>query len=557
MNDVPSVLRKWSVIALVVLGLAAGIGLRDPSPPDEPRFVLAASHMVESGDWLVPRRGQEYYAEKPATFMWMQAAAFVLVRDWRIAFLLPSLIAGLATLALVFDAGRRLWSPRVGWTAAGALLTCLQFGLQVKRGQIDMVLVGLTTLALWAFLRHLLERPDKRLLFLGAFAAGLGTVTKGVGFLPLLAFVPLAWLRYKRVPFHRPAVLPLVLGFVAGAAVWLGPVLGTLAVRRDPALQAYVGELLFRQTAQRYANPWHHTQPWWYYAQVVATLWLPGALLLPWLVPAWARRIRRARAPVVLLVGWSILVLLFFSLSPGKREVYVFPALPALCLAAAPFLAALLRRTVARRLLWGYLVALAIAATALALSGLTGASGWAHRLAAEREIDEASLHAFLGWLCAFGVSAMVCAVCWRRRIGMALIVTTCALWLTYGLGLAPTIEASSSARQVMQRVHARLPADAELGLVAWREQNLLQVVGRATDFGFKQPWQAQWTRAQDWVAAAPARRWLFVLDAAMSPCVDRAQAIPIGRSNRRDWWLVPGRAIRRGCSTPPLEEVAE
>src|SRR5690606_27838474 len=89
------------LIALIVLG--AGIGLRDPWPSDEPRFVLVAKHMVESGNWLIPHRGSELYADKPPTFMILQAAAYQAVGNWRIAFLLPSLLAALGTLFLVCD----------------------------------------------------------------------------------------------------------------------------------------------------------------------------------------------------------------------------------------------------------------------------------------------------------------------------------------------------------------------------------------------------------------------------------------------------------------------
>jgi 4-amino-4-deoxy-L-arabinose transferase-like glycosyltransferase len=97
--------------------LGAGIGLRDPWPSDEPRFTLVAKQMVESGDWLFPHRGSELYSDKPPMLMWLQALLH-LVGNWRIAFLLPSLLAGLGTLALVWDMGRRLWSPRAGLLAA-------------------------------------------------------------------------------------------------------------------------------------------------------------------------------------------------------------------------------------------------------------------------------------------------------------------------------------------------------------------------------------------------------------------------------------------------------
>ena len=75
-------------------------------------------------------------------------------------------------------------------------------------------------------------------------------------------------------------------------------------------MQAYANDILLKQTGKRYADSWHHVQPFWYYAQVMMTLWLPGALLLPWLLPAWLRRLRRGDPRFWLLLGWSALVLL-------------------------------------------------------------------------------------------------------------------------------------------------------------------------------------------------------------------------------------------------------
>ncbi len=48
--------------------------------------------------WLFPQRGIELYAEKPPVFMWLQAASYVAVHSWKVAFLLPSLLAALLTL---------------------------------------------------------------------------------------------------------------------------------------------------------------------------------------------------------------------------------------------------------------------------------------------------------------------------------------------------------------------------------------------------------------------------------------------------------------------------
>src|SRR5687767_4955563 len=112
----PRTHRERTTRDAVFLGLLAfllfsvGLGLRDPWPPDEPRFALIAKHMVESGNWLIPMRSGEPYADKPPLFIWAVAATYAVTDSLRFAFLFPSLFAGLMTVLLVFDLGRRLWT---------------------------------------------------------------------------------------------------------------------------------------------------------------------------------------------------------------------------------------------------------------------------------------------------------------------------------------------------------------------------------------------------------------------------------------------------------------
>lgn len=544
----------WWLLLWAAVCFTAGLGLREPSPPDEPRFVMAAKDMVASGNWLVPHRGREFYAEKPPVFMWMQAAAHSVVGDWRIAFLLPSLLAALLTLWLTFDLTRRLWSREAGITAATALWLCLQFGLQAKRGQIDMTLVAMTTFSVWALTRHLLHGPAWRWLWAGVFAAGLGTVTKGVGFLPLLLLVPFALIRARHLlPGPSEAGRAwrwwfMVPAFLAGVAVWVGPLLIELLRTGDPQLQAYASELMFRQTGERYLNAWHHVQPAWYYLQVMATLWLPGVLFLPWLAPAWWRDIRAGDPAQILLLSWSVLVLAFFTASPGKREVYIFPVLPILCVAAAPYLRAIMAQCSARWTLAGYTGLLAGIAFALGVSGVLGLSDWALRLAQQRDIGADGLRQFLMWLGALGAAGLGLVLVLRiRHAVLAAVIFTGMLWFTYGVGLAPAVDAASSARAVMERVGQRIGPTAELGLVAWAEQNRLQADRPTVDFGFKAAPAKQWEEAAPWVREAPDVRWLFVLKEVLPTCVDPRLVESIGRSNRREWVLVPGTAVPRSC----------
>ncbi len=77
-------------------------------------------------------------------------------------------------------------SREAGLAAALLTVTTLHFAVTLRGAQIDPVLCFLTTFSLYALLRHLLLGPAWGWYLVGGFVAGLGVITKGVGFLPLL-----------------------------------------------------------------------------------------------------------------------------------------------------------------------------------------------------------------------------------------------------------------------------------------------------------------------------------------------------------------------------------
>ena len=157
----------WLLLLLALVVLGAGIGLRDPWPADEPRFALIAKQMVESGQWLFPFRGGEIYPDKPPLFMWAIALFYQLTGSLRVAFLLPSLLAGLACVGLVYDIARRLWDRKTAFRAGLLLLFTAQFTLQAKTAQIDALVTAFITLGLYGFLRFLLCGGGWRWYYLG------------------------------------------------------------------------------------------------------------------------------------------------------------------------------------------------------------------------------------------------------------------------------------------------------------------------------------------------------------------------------------------------------
>jgi 4-amino-4-deoxy-L-arabinose transferase-like glycosyltransferase len=530
-------LQRLLLLALLVF--AAGLGLRDPWPADEPRFALIARDMVLTGEWLIPRVGGDAYPDKPPLFMWLVAGAYWLTGNLRVAALLPSLLAGLGMLALVYDLARRLWGAREAWLAGLLLVLTVQFTLQARTAQLDALVSFWITLGVYGLLRHLLLGPRWGWYFLAWFAAGLGIITKGVGFLPLLIFLPWALVRW-RWPERLPApggpawrwgLGPLFL--VLAVALWLAPMLLHVAASGSAELAAYRDDILMRQTAERYVRPWGHIQPFWYYVvEVIPWAWAPLSLMLPWLAMAWWRRLKEGDAATWLLLGWAACVLIFFSLTPGKRHVYVLPALPAVVLAAAPWLEELLRRADVRMLARAAVIAVAIACAAVLAWVLRSNPAWG----------------FDPRYPILAMAGLALALALARRVQgpAALMLLILGGWQIYGWWAAPLMDASRSGRDLMARVAQALPAGSELGMAGWPEQFLLHVDRPVSHFGFRRPAADELRDAAAWLGESPDRR-LLLSAGHMAPCLSPNAGEALGVRHRREWRLAGREALTGAC----------
>lgn len=539
--------RPAELVILALVGgltFAAGLGLRDPWPPDEPRFALIARDMVESGRWLFPRVGGELYADKPPLFMWLQAAAYAASGSLRFGFLLPSVLSATGVLLFTYALGCRLWNRRTGLAAAAVLLTLVQFQIQAHSAQIDATLALFTTLALYGFCRHLLEGPDWPAWWGGCAAAGLGVITKGVGILPLLVLLPWAWGVRRGWPVTPVSPQPRsgwrwlagVGCLLTAIGLWFAPMV--VASLGDPALAAYRDEILFRQTAGRYADPWGHLRPPWYFlVSVIPWAWLPVTAFLPWLVPRWRAALAARDARMLLLGGWLLAVIAFFSLSAGKRGVYLLPATPALALLVAPWAEDLARRRGVQR-------------AAFALSALfTLAIAWL-AAAPPRRLAEAvargELAMPLALAAALAVAGLACMAAFRLRRAVAgLLVLSLLAWNLVGWIGAPLLDPVRSGRRIAERLEAALQPGEELALAHWKEQFLLYLHAPLVHFGHRRPRDEALADAAAWLAAGAGR--VVLVNGDRAGCVDAGLARFLGHAHRNDWYLVDRHALSPDC----------
>ncbi|PTU00554.1 glycosyl transferase, partial [Pseudomonas sp. HMWF031] len=240
-----------------------GLGFRDAWPPDEPRFALVAKEMVNSGQWLVPMRGGEIYPDKPPVFMWCIAFFYLITGSLKVAMLLPNAIASLVTLGLTYNLSLRLASEKAAMLSMLVLLLSPQFLIQAKFAQIDALVACFIWIGVYGFIQHFYVRVSWRWYFTAWFFMGLGIITKGVGFLPILLFIPIAFFAFTSSSHHGKWSLRMLFGplvMLSVVAMWLAPLLYIGLIKQEPQIQQYLSNILFKQTAERYANAWHHIE---------------------------------------------------------------------------------------------------------------------------------------------------------------------------------------------------------------------------------------------------------------------------------------------------------
>jgi 4-amino-4-deoxy-L-arabinose transferase-like glycosyltransferase len=537
----------WLLLLIGALVIGAGLGLRDPWAPDEPRYVLIARDMLASGQWLFPSRGGELYADKPPFYFWILALAVGATGSVRAGFLVPSLLAGLVTLGLVHDLARRLWDARTGLIAGLLLLLTIQFTQHAKSAHIDATLCMWTTLSLYGLLRHLLLGPAWGWYVMAWLAAGIGIATKGVGFLALLVLLPFAFARMRDWPGvvqgggwrwlagSAALLLPLV--------AWLGPMLYAVHASQSPDLAAYRDDILFRQTVERYSDAWGHRHPWWYFVVgVIPWFWLPVTALLPWLVPAWWSDLRARDARTLLLLGLVVAIVVFFSLSTGKRGVYLLPAVPPLALAAAPHLPALLARRRVQRT--GFALTAFVAALLSAIAAYLVIGGRERIAALSVGYGLSPVVVVL----VFAAAAALWLGVGPRRGALAFAGMLLTFWLVGGLWLYPALDPVRSAATLMRAVEGALGPDEELAIVSYREQFLLQATRPVTHFGYRRADTDDELRdAVAWLRAAPGRR-LLVDDDRLHECFRAEGPRPIAFASDHRWYLARAEDSSDACA---------
>ncbi|MDF9393637.1 MULTISPECIES: ArnT family glycosyltransferase [Methylococcus] len=434
--------------------------------PDEGRNAEVAREMRESGAWLVPTYDGLTYLDKPAFYFKTVALSFALFGESEAVARLSSALFALSLLTVLFLFCRRVYDTR---TASLAVLVVAATPLYWAFARIvifDMTLAFFVCSAIIAcYLAEEYEgRQRERWYRVGALAAGFATLVKGpVGFIvPSLVVAAFNKLEGREGALRRCFAGPNWLIFLAVVLPWF---VGVSLQCPDFPYYGIMKESVSRFTTTEFRR----TQPFYFYAVIIASCFFAWSLLLPEsIVAAWRAR-RRWSPPDRLFIVWAIVVVAFFSVSQSKLPGYILTAIVALGVLAARVFALAWANGAGRAaaiVQRGTVALFALAApAAVVLATAASDALWLERvLGLGRKTAEFLQPGLLAMVVSLGVVTALAAFAWRRRnfkVAFAAFFSFPALLITLNFDLLADYADRRSGRRLAAHM-PQLPAEVEI-----------------------------------------------------------------------------------------------
>lgn len=446
-----------------------GLPARTLWPTDEARYAVIARDMAATGDYVVPMKRGDVYHSQPPLFLWSGVAAIHMTggaSEWGLR--IPSFVAGLCGVLVVHALATAWFGAAAGLLAALVLATDVRYLIQAQWISTDMLLCFLMTAALACFAEG--YRNRRRGWYLACYAlVSAATLTKGPVGVVLPGLVILSFLTVQRdwKEILRMRLPAAALIFAAMVLPWY-----LMFGARTAGDQA--SDLVMTQSVHRFLNAWNNQQPWHYFLRQLPVDILPWSLAFPFAL--WFGWRRMSSLPWRFLACWMSVMFLFFSVSTGKRGVYLLPLHPAAAMAIGWFWDAGIRAAGddplarAARLAGRLTAGLFMAAAAVA-------AGWM----ALGPLAPGARQAAWGLAAIAGIAGLALMLLPLRRLPYAAATATGALCLAALALAAPIQNRRLDAVAFARDVSARVPAGAPLAMSRRRFEELAWYGGLAPD----------------------------------------------------------------------------
>lgn len=327
---------------------------------DQAKQAYTSFEMVNAGHWFYQHTPHERTATKPPLVGWISVALFAITRSWELAWRLPSLLAAVALLILLFRAASAGYGSAAGLIALSALglnLLTPRLATLVRTDMPLALVIFLIGLSIWKKIRAQTAwtRRDRWSIFLLLTA---GMLIKGpIVYAFLLPGIAVA------VVYDRRKILNPWCGWWPWLASLVIFVLWAIGgVIFEPG---FFDQVVLHEFLGRFSETIHRPQPVYFYLPHLLHKFAPWSILILALALFGVERLDRLNrssvetrnagrlpAEMVWLIGWALGGLIVMSLVPSKRVDRIFPVIPPLCLLLAAQLGAARRDETTRQRIW-------------------------------------------------------------------------------------------------------------------------------------------------------------------------------------------------------------
>jgi 4-amino-4-deoxy-L-arabinose transferase-like glycosyltransferase len=316
-----------SVLFALLLAATApyfvNLGVSSIWDANEAFYAQTPREMIDNADYVNPSFNFQLRYNKPVFSYWEVAAAYRLLGVSERSERVPIAIGAVVLIATAFGLGQLVGGVDAGLLAALVLATSPRVLLLARRIIIDVHIAMFTGLVLLCFAMAETQPQRRRYLPLMYTAAGFGVLTKGpvAVFLPALVFfIYLA--SQMRLADLRRMMLP------TGAAIGLAIVLPWYVMVYRQHGSEYIRSFIFGENLGRYAEAaGEQARGVLFYLPVMFADLFPWSLFLP--IALWWAFGERSNRTARLLLIWIVAIVVFFSLSGTKEDLYILPIVPA------------------------------------------------------------------------------------------------------------------------------------------------------------------------------------------------------------------------------------
>ena len=318
-----AILLLCAVSAYLFLFQLGGFPLTDP---DEVFYAQTAKEMLNRHEWATPYIYGKPQFEKPILFYWLVEASFALFGVNEFAARLPSAVFALAGVILVYLLGAVLFNRRVALFSGLIVATAIEYIVLSRACVTDMALAVFITAGFLSFL-FAYQRGKSFYYPVASLCFGLATLTKGPIGIALPAAIIVIYLAARRdvVAILRMRLISSALVFLAVTVPWYA-----LMIRLQG--REFIDVFFGFHNIVRFLEPEHELgSQFYYYLPALLAEFFPWSTFLVFgLVRSFKKVLGRQDAPGcsphTLLLTWSLVILIFFSVSRTKLPTYIFPA---------------------------------------------------------------------------------------------------------------------------------------------------------------------------------------------------------------------------------------